>query len=277
MRRVLEIVDLVVDECVERGLEVRDRDPLVAVDLHDLAAGKPVGRFRTRHIVGVALVHRLQSRLELARDEPERSRADKFGDLLRRRRRRDPCRHDERHGGGGLAERRQHVTEGRLQLESERASIDRGEFASRRHQRNAHRIARAPALQRGDHVFGSDRRAVVEFQPGSQLERIGQAIARNLEAIDHLRLVVQLAVHREQRVVDVVAVVARRPRRHHQRVGHTQRGVHHRANDAALALRKGQPRRGVGKGGGAAKFHQMTTAQFHSHDAPPDFVSAGGI
>jgi hypothetical protein len=76
------------------------------------------------------------------------------------------------------------------------------------HELLAHRIARAPALDRGDAVLGRHRLAVVPFEAVAQGEGPGELVGRDLVLVDHLRLDGELLVEREQRVVDHVAVVA---------------------------------------------------------------------
>ena len=49
-----------------------------------------------------------------------------------------------------------------------------------------------PALERGDHVLGGDRRAVVELQPVAQRERVDELVRADLVLADHLRLRVEL-------------------------------------------------------------------------------------
>ncbi len=69
-------------------------------------------------------------------------------------------------------------------------------------------VAHRPALQRGDHVLGGDRLAIVELEPVAQGEGPGELVVAHLPRVDHLRLDLELAVQCEQRVVDHVTVVA---------------------------------------------------------------------
>ena len=73
----------------------------------------------------------------------------------------------------------------------------------------AERVALRPALDRGDAIGRADRLAVMELEPVAQRERVRQA-RRSLNS--YLSTICgwtcELRVHREQRVVDHVPVVA---------------------------------------------------------------------
>ena len=213
VRQRLDDIDLAPDEGIGRRLEVRHADPFVAVDLDHLAAGKAVGRLAARHIVRIALVDRAVARLELVAQEAERPRADELGERLGGRLRGVPFRHDEGEEAGGLGERRQELAIGRFQHDLEAAPIDRPEFGDIGQQPRAHRVALAPALQRGDGIGRGDRRAVVEGKAGPQVEGIDEAVARDLVALGHLRLDLKFGIGRQQRVVDIQPVIAGGPGR----------------------------------------------------------------
>ena len=110
----------------------------------------------------------------------------------------------------------------------------------------AHRVARRPALQRGDAILRRHRLAVVPFQPVAQLEGPGQAVVAGRPAVDHLRLDLELLVHGEQRVVEHVAVIARDVGAAPDRIEHLHVGMH----DDAQRLRRGDGRQRSGDGSG---------------------------
>ena len=91
----------------------------------------------------------------------------------------------------------------------------------------AERVLRGPALDRGDAVLGRDRRTVVPGQSVAQRERIGELVRRNVVLVDHLRLDLALLVHREERVVDHVAVIAGDVGGGPDRVDDLEVGMHH--------------------------------------------------
>ena len=66
----------------------------------------------------------------------------------------------------------------------------------------------APALDRGDAVGRRDRLAVMPFEAVAQGEGVGELVGRDVVLVDHLRLDLELLVHREQRVPDEVAVIS---------------------------------------------------------------------
>jgi hypothetical protein len=53
VRRLLDIIDLAVNERVHLRLIVRDVDPLDAIELGDLDPGHPARRLGARHVIGV--------------------------------------------------------------------------------------------------------------------------------------------------------------------------------------------------------------------------------
>ena len=170
--------------CASRKREV----PFHALDVGMLAAGGARRRLAARHVLGVLDVHRLVARLELVALEHVRARADVLLDLLVRVGLGDALGHDERHVGARLAERLEHEAAGLAQEDAEGVGRRRIHALHELHQRRAHRIALAPALQRGDHVLAGDRLAVVELQALAQLEGPQPVVAAFGPALDHLRL-----------------------------------------------------------------------------------------
>ena len=77
-----------------------------------------------------------------------------------------------------------------------------------RHEQLSLPVFAAPALQRGDDVFGRDRLAVVPRKAVAQREGVLQGVVAHLPGVHHLRLDVQVLVQGEQHVVDHVTVVA---------------------------------------------------------------------
>src|SRR5262249_11715902 len=107
------------------------------------------------------------------------------------------------------------------------------------HELDAHGVALAAALDGGDADLGRHRLAIVPFQPVAQGEGPHRLVGRHVVLFDHLRLDRVVLVHREQRVVDQVAVVARDVGRRPDRIKDRQVAVLHEAQD--LALRPGGP------------------------------------
>ena len=83
----------------------------------------------------------------------------------------------------------------------------------------------AQRLSEGTTSVGRDRRAVMEFQPVAQGEGPGELVVGGRPLVDHLRLDLEVAVQREQRVVDHVAVVAHDVGRRPDRIEDLQIGV----------------------------------------------------
>ena len=188
------------------------RDPLDAVELDDLAAGQARGGLAARLVLRVLDVDRssrpasIRRRLKMNGPEPITSStlicvlgsvsATRFG-------------HHEGHVRRRLAERLQHQAVRLLQLQREGLGVRRPSMSpTRAHQLLAHRILGAPALDRGDAVLGGDRLAVMPFEAVAQGEGLGELVGRDVVLVDHLRLDLELLVHREQRVPDEVAVIA---------------------------------------------------------------------
>ena len=91
------------------------------------------------------------------------------------------------------------------------------------------RVARAPALDRGDAVLGGDRRAVAPFQAVAQGDGPGQLVVGDRVLLRHLRLDLEVGVLGEQHVVDHVAEVSGDQRRGPDRVEDLDVGVAHHA------------------------------------------------
>jgi hypothetical protein len=68
--------------------------------------------------------------------------------------------------------------------------------------------ALTPALQRSDNVGRADRLPIMELKPVPQSENVGELVVAYRPVLNHLRLRPELAVHREQRVINHVAEVA---------------------------------------------------------------------
>ncbi len=148
-----------------------------------------------------------------------------------------PLGHDEGHVRRRLAERLDHEAAGLAQEDAERVGRGRIHVLHEREQLLAHRVALAPARQRGDHVLTRHRLAVVEFEALAQLEG-PQALVRALgPALDHLRLDLAVGVGAEQGVVDHVAVVADHVLRGPDGVEDGQVGVRHHLQHLLLRER----------------------------------------
>src|SRR6185295_1006775 len=122
------------------------------------------------------------------------------------------------------------------EFDLERLGVAAGAAFDRREHELAHRIALAPADQRGGTIRSRDRLAVMPGKAVAQNESPGLAVGRGLVLVDHLRLGLEIAVHREQRVVDHVAVVARDVGRGPDRIDVLQVGVRNDAQRRALGL-----------------------------------------
>jgi hypothetical protein len=205
--RRLDHVDLALHQGAGRGLLVGDRHPFDPVELGDLAAGQAGGRLGARLVLGVPDVDRLVAGLPFILDEDERARASVVVDLLERIGLGYLLGHDEG-GARGLTQRLQHDAGRRLELDLEGLGIERLDVGDLGPQQLAVRRAHRPAPERRHDVLRRDRRAVVEFEPVAQGEGPGQLVRRGRPLVDHLRLDLEVAVQREQRVVDHVAVVA---------------------------------------------------------------------
>ena len=95
------------------------------------------------------------------------------------------------------------------------------------HQLLAGGVLGAPALDRGDAVLGRDRLAVVPEEAVAQREGVGELVRALGVSLDHLRLDLALLVHREEGVVDHVAVVAGDVGRGPDRIDDLEVRMHH--------------------------------------------------
>ena len=220
-------VDLASQQRVDRLLMVADRTPLDPVDLHHLAASKTRSRFRAGHILVVLHVYGLVAGLPFVRLEYERSGADELRQLRVGIAIGHALGHHEWHVRRRLAERGQNEAGRLLQLHREGLRVDRGQLGDEAHQLLAHAVLRTPTLDRGYAIFGGDRLAVVPGEARAQRECEGELVGRSLVLLDHLRLDFALRIHREQCVVDHVAVIAGDVGRSPDRIDDLQVGVHH--------------------------------------------------
>ena len=204
----LNEVDLALEQRVDLGLRVGNRDQLDAVDFGDLAAGCPDGWLATRHIGLVAHDHEREAGIALSRHEAEWARSDDLLDLFRARCFGQPFGHHERHDGANLAERMQYELERLFQNQPEASVINDRHRGRGTQERTAHGIARSPTPDRRHAVFGSHRRTVVPGQSRPQHESVGQAVRAYRPGVDHLRLRLKSVVHRKQRVKHQVAKIA---------------------------------------------------------------------
>ena len=207
-RRELPVIHLALLQSGVGGGGVRQIQPLDALNVHALAAGRKAGRLVARHVGVIAAIHHLVSRTPLVRHEDERAGAGGVLNLLVRRRGRHPRRHDERHVAAGLGEGIQDKAEGLLQRQPEGLGVECVKAFGEGHEQLPLAVLAAPAPQRGDHVFGRDRLAVVPREAVTQREGVLQGVVAHLPGVHHLRLDFQVLVQREQNVVDHVSVIA---------------------------------------------------------------------
>ena len=222
--RIFDHVDLALEQCVHDRLLIGHRHPFDAIDLGDLAAGQARRRLAARLVLGILDVDRLLAGLPFVLHEEEGTGAGRILDLLEGIGLGDALGHDEG-VARGLAQRLQHDAGRRLEQDLEGLGIDRLHVIDLGPQHLAQRIAHRPALERGHDVLGRDRRAVMEFQPVAQGEGPGELVVGGRPLVDHLRLDLEIAVQREQRVVDQVAVVAHDVRGGPDRIDDLQVGV----------------------------------------------------
>lgn len=168
----------------------------------------PAGGLAARGVVLELLKHGGSARLPLGAGELHRAGADVFLDLLERIGLGDALGHDEAHGRADLAERQQHLRIRLRQHPLDGLVVDGDEFLLDALDHEAHGIAGGPACQARHNVFRQHGLAIVELETGAQLEGPGQAVGRNLLALDHLALRLQLAVHAVERVPDELRRVA---------------------------------------------------------------------
>jgi hypothetical protein len=242
-RHLLVIVHFARDQSVHAGGRVWDVEPLDAINLGDLGPGCARGRLLARHVVLELLVHHLGAGHPLLLAEDKRTGSDRALDLLERIGLGDRLRHDEGNVGGDLRDRVDQEAVGPGQLDLQRLGVAAAHALDRREHQLAHGVALAPADQRGGTVFRSDRLAVVEAQSVTQHESPGLAVGRGLPLVDHLRLGLEVLVHRKQRVVDHVAVIAADIGGGPDRIDVLQVGVRNDAQGRAAGL----PEAGAGQ------------------------------
>lgn len=169
--QLLQDVDLALLQRIHLCLRIAQREvPLHAVHEHALAARGARRRLAAGHVLGILQVDGLVTRLELVALEGEGAGTDVFLDLLERIGFGDALGHDEGHAGARLAQRLDHEAVGLAQEDAEGVRRGRVHAQHELHQRRAHGVALAPALQRGDHVLACDRLAVMELQALAKLE-----------------------------------------------------------------------------------------------------------
>ena len=207
-RRKLPVIHLPLLQGGVGGGGVGQIDPLDALHVHALAAGRKTGRLVARHVGVVAAVYHLVSRTPLVRHEDERAGAGGVLNLLVRRRRGDARRHDERHVAAGLGEGVQDEAEGLFEGQPEGFGVECFEAFGEGHEQLPLAVLAAPAPQRRDHVFRHDRLAVVPQEAIAQREGVLQGVVAHLPGVHHLRPDFQVFVQGEQHVVDHVTVVA---------------------------------------------------------------------
>ena len=205
--RNLDDVDFAFDERLHRGVGIRNHQPLDAIDLGKLGAGKAVRRIGPWLVVGIFLIDDLAARNPFLANEDERAGADR-----------------RRHRGVRIElridfardEQRIFRTRERLEDQSKRLvqtnleSVGAGchDLFRELHHRHAGRDALRKTQNRRHHVLRRHRLAIVKLESRAQLERPVEAVGALRIALDHLRLRHELAVQREQRVVNHVAVIA---------------------------------------------------------------------
>ena len=134
---------------------------------------------------------------------------------------------------------------GRRQPDGESPVIRRGHLRHASEQRLAHRVARCPALDRGDAIAPAHRLAVMEAQSVAQGEGPQPAVILERVAFDHLRLRLQLAVDAVKLVPDHRGVKAGDIGGCHDRIDDSQVRLRNIAQDArGLGLREADPGQG---------------------------------
>jgi len=89
----------------------------------------------------------------------------------------------------------------------------------------AERVARHPALDRGDAIGAAHWLTIVKFEPVAQHETVIEFVRRFLGTLDHLRVRLELRVDREQRVEHHVTVIAGDVGRRPDRIEHPHIGL----------------------------------------------------
>ena len=226
-RHLLPPVDLAGVERRRRGGRIGNVDPLDAVDLDDLAAGRPRRRLLARHVVGVLHVHRpccpAPTRALTNLNGPG---ADRLGDVRRRVGLRDALGHDERHVRRRLRERLERERERLLQLERERLVV-RPPSTLRSPRRASGRARRASPSARSTRCSRPSAPAAPSWNlsPSRSVNVYVSlsSLTSYLSTICGCDL--ELRVGREQRVVDHVAVIAGDVRGGRDRVEDAQVGL----------------------------------------------------
>jgi hypothetical protein len=115
-----------------------------------------------------------------------------------------PLRHHDRDRAAGLAEGVDDEGERALQVQHEGLRVGDADVLRGVHQLGADRLAFGPAPDGGDAVLRGDRGAIAPDQAISQLERVGQPVVADLPALEHLRVVVAVAIDADEHVEDQI-------------------------------------------------------------------------
>ena len=236
-RRNLEEVDLGGLQRLQRGLRVRHVLVDDAIHFHILRARHAGRGLGARDVIRIAVVDVARAHPRLVAIVGERAGADVFGDLLVRIGLGLLLAHDVKHRRRGLRHQVGDQAVRLLQRDHEGLVVLLRDVLHALHHVLAAAVARRPAADRRDHVVGGDGRAVGEFQPVAQLERVGELVVGDAELGNHLRLGALLAIEREQRVVDHRAVIGGDVRGGPDRIERAQVALHHGA-DGARARRR---------------------------------------
>ncbi len=224
--RILEVVDLARHQSSLRGLRIGEPRELDAIDLHDLAARMARSRLLARHIAFELLVDSLAARHPLVTLEGERAGADHFLDLLEGINQGLFLAHHERNAGARLRQRVDDEAVGLLEAPHEGLVVLRCQRFRVAHELLAGAVTLAPALHRRDDIFARHRRTIMERQAVAQRERVDLAVIAHCPLVDHLRLRIEVAIEREERVVDHHAVDARDRLGGPERIQRADVGVH---------------------------------------------------
>ena len=202
-------VDLPGAQRVQRGGGIGDVAELHGIDMRDAAAGHAARWLAARDIGGIAVEAPGAAGNPFVRFEHERAGADAGAHRLVRVGLRVGSAHDDRYGGGRIAQAGQQHRERFFQFDREFAGIGHDERVEALGQQPAVDGADRPSLERRDHVGAGDRRPVMERQAGTQDEIVIQAIRADAVALHHLRLRVEVLVEAEQRLIDEVGKILR--------------------------------------------------------------------
>ena len=227
MRHRLHVVNLSGEQGVHCRLVILDGNPLHAVHVDGLASGHPIRRLAASLVVGILDEHGAVAGLPLILLEDEGAGTRVVLDLLVRRSVGDTLGHDERHIGTWLGQGVQHKPKWLFQYKLNGVAVLCRQALRVLHEHLAHAVLLAPAVERGHHVCRRHGGAVVEHQPVAQGHRVSELVVAHRVVSHHLRLDVQVAVERKQRVIDHVPVVAGHVRRGPDRVNDLEVRVHH--------------------------------------------------